>query len=373
MLYRMTYFIDEAAKVVPPLLWPPSAVARMKSVLERFPQVRVRTIGPARLGVFGLELRLAEGAEQVDLTFPILREDRDVIVAMGQDSAEGAWLREDPLWNRVLQFCRRWADPETLLGRHVELLWFELDMDGRAGTGEGAALPSPGIFVRFEPKTTAEASPETWRQLLSDVLSLLGGREPQPDLVERFELCVRSLPPGAFVQYIGLMLARGGDTVRFIFATLSEADIPGFLAAVGWPGRPGELRDSLQAVTAPGGEALHPGADTLQLDIGPGGALPRIGLEYGLDRSVQVDEGIRERKFLERLVERRLCSPEKLAALLELPGRELSVWRDLCLVGHTRQVHHIKLVVDPQGVREAKAYYGRALTIQRLEEAERPD
>ena len=363
MLYRLTQAIDEAAKDVPALLWSPSAVRNMKSVVERFPEVRARTIGPARLGVFGLEVRLAEGAEQVDLTFPILGEDREVIVSLGRDSSEGGWLREDPLWARVWQLCCRWADPETLLGQHVKLLWFELDVDGQ--TGEGS-LPAPGIFVRFKPETTPGASRETWRQILSDVLLLLGGREAQPALLEHFDLCLRSLPPGAFVQYIGLMLARGGDTVRFVFADLSEPDLPAFLNAVGWPGRSSGLPDLLKDVTTSGGEMLHQGAGALQLDIGPPGVLPRLGLEYVLDRSAQVEGGIRERRFLEHLVERSLCSAEKLAALLELPGRSLEVWRDLCRVGHSRQVHHIKLVVGSEGVSEAKAYYGRSLTIQRL-------
>jgi hypothetical protein len=367
MLYKLTHILDEAAKEVPELLWSPAAVRGMKSVVEKFPEVRARTIGPVRLGVFGLELRLAAGAEQVDLTFPILGEDRDVIVNLGRDATEGAWLREEPLWSRIWQLCCRWADPQTLLGQHVKLLWLELDVTGQ--TGEGA-LPAPGIFVRFEPETTASASDETWRQILSDVLSLLGGQEPRPELQERFERCRRALPPGAFVQYVGLMLARGSDTVRFVFAGLSEPHLPGFLAGAGWPGPSGDLLDVLDGVTRSGGETLHPGADALQLDFGPSGALPRIGLEYVFDRSCQVEEGIRERRFLEHLVERGLCSPEKLAALLKLPGRDLAVWKDLCLIGHSRQVHHVKLVVGPDGVSEAKAYYGRSLTIQRLESAD---
>jgi hypothetical protein len=364
MLYKLTHVIDEAAKDVPELLWSPAAVRGMKSVVERFPQVRARTIGPVRLGVFGLEFRLAAGADQVDLTFPILGEDREVIVNLGRDAVDGTWLHEEPLWSRIWQLCCRWADPQTLLGQHVELLWLELDVDGQ--TGEGT-LPAPGIFVRFRPETTASASSETWREILSDVLSLLGGREPRPELQDRFELCRRSLPPGACVQYVGLMLARGGDTVRFVFAGLPDPDLPGFLAAVGWPGPSADLPEILNGVTRSGGETLHPGACALQLDVGPAGALPRIGLEYVLDRSAQVEEGIRERRFLEHLVERGLCSPEKLAALLELPGRALEVWGDLCLIGHSRQIHHIKLVVGLDGVSEAKAYYGRALTIKRLE------
>jgi hypothetical protein len=363
MLYRFTQIIDEAAKDVPALLWPPSSVCKMKAVVERFPEVQARTIGPVRWGVFGLEFRLAQSAEQVDLTFPILAEDRDVIVRLGQDSSEGGWLREGPVWARVWELCRRWADMESLLGRHIKLLWLELDVDAKA-TEE--SLPAPGIFVRFEPETTACSSRATWRRILSDVLLVLGGRAPQPALLENLELCLGSLPPGAFVQYVGLMLARGGDTVRFVFANLSEPDLPGFLEAVSWPGQPEGFLELLQDIATSKGERLHSGPSALQMDIGSPGVLPRLGIEYVLDRSAQIEQGIRELKFLEHLVERELCSAEKFAALLELPGRNLSVWRDLCLIGHSRQVHHIKLVFDSEKISEAKAYYGRALTIQRL-------
>lgn len=367
MLFRLTHTIDQAAEDIPPLLWSRAAVGQMKSVVERFPEIQARTIGPARLGVIGLEFRLAPGAEQVDLTFPILSEDRDVIVNLGRDPKHGSWLREEPMWQRIWQLCCRWADETTLLGRHVKLLWLELDVNHE--TGAEGTLPAPGIFVGFTPQTTVEASHETWRRMLSDVLSLLTGQAPQPALLGHFERCLRALPEGAVVQYAGLMLSRGGDTVRFVFADVAEPDLPAFLSTIGWPERADDLLEKLRAVTtSPEGERLHRGASTLQVDIGPAGILPRIGLEYQLDRSRQVERGIEERSFLERLVARSLCSAEKLEALLELPGRTLSTWRDLCLVGHSRQVHHVKLIIDSAGLSEAKAYYGQALAIQRIQD-----
>ena len=104
-----------------------------------------------------------------------------MIVSLGRDRQEGGWLHEDPVWQRIWQFCCRWADRTTLLGQHVKLLWFELDVNSE--TSEEGTLPAPGIFVGFTPQTTAEASPETWRQILADVLSLLAGQAPKSALV----------------------------------------------------------------------------------------------------------------------------------------------------------------------------------------------
>jgi hypothetical protein len=341
----------------------------MQATVERFPRIAARTIGPARLGVFGLELRLAPESDQVDLTFPILREDRDVIIALGESEEDGRWLHEDPVWRRVLGFCRRWADAGTLLGEHVELLWLELDVKGEAGEG---GLPAPGVFVRFGPETTAHVSLETWRRILSEVLTSLTGHHPLAVLTTRFERCVCSLPANTFVQYIGLMLSRVGDTVRFVFSGFDEDDLPSFLETIGWPGEPAELRRHLEATTTAGRERLHRGASAAQVDIGPSGVLPSIGLEYVLDRSRQAEEGIQERAFLEHLAALGLTSEDKLQALLALPGRRIEPWNGLCLVGHSRLVHHVKLVLDPSGPKQAKAYYGRALVIQPLENAGSP-
>ena len=95
MLRGFTHVIDQAAAHVPAVLWSVDAVREMKALVERFPEVRMRSIGPPRLGIIGLELRLGASG-QVDLTFPVLREDRDVIVAMGCAPDDGAWMRGQP-------------------------------------------------------------------------------------------------------------------------------------------------------------------------------------------------------------------------------------------------------------------------------------
>lgn len=360
MLFNLTHVIDEAARDVPEVLWSPAAVRRMKAAIESFPDLDGPDIGPVRWGVIGLELRLRAAAEQVDLTFPILAEDRDMIVDLGR--SEEAWLRREPVWGRVWELCRRWADERGRLASRVKLLWFEIDMDE---ADRGGAVPSPGVFVRFDPATTATESAESWRALLSEVLSILAGEPPRPELLRELERCRGAMPPGAHLQYVGLMLSRGVEAVRFVFAGPAEADWPAFLAAVGMSARVARLRKDLAGVTSVAGRALHPGPTAIQLDLGHAGVLPRFGGEFVLDRPAQGEGRIAEMSFLEHLVARKLCSEEKLAALLELPGRRLRPTGDL-LVGHSRAIHHVKIVFDAEGPAEAKAYYGRALAIERL-------
>jgi hypothetical protein len=359
VLYKLTHVIDQAARQVPEALWSPAAVRRMKAAVESFPDLDGRDIGPVRWGVIGLEFRLRAAAEQVDLTFPLLAEDRDTILALG--GGVEPWLRRAPAWGRVRELCRCWADGRSRLAARVKLLWIELDMDEAR---RADAVNSPGVFVRFDPAATADEGRESWQALLSDVLVALTGAGPRPALLREFERCRGALPPGAHVQYVGLMLSRGAEAVRFVFAGPAESDWPAFLEAVGFPGEAARARGELAMVTTAAGRRLHPGPTAIQLDLGPDGVLPRFGAELVLDRAVQTVGRIAERAFLEHLAARGLCTDDKLASLLELPGRSLRPAGDL-LVGHARSIHHVKVVFDLHGPTEAKAYYGRALAIER--------
>ncbi len=77
-----------------------------------------------------------------------------------------------------------------------------------------------------------------------------------------------------------------------------------------------------------------------------------------------------ERGFLEHLVEQGLCTPEKLDALLHLPGQTLEPRPAANLrVGLARRVHHVKIAFDGERPVQAKAYYWRSLIFQPLEPA----
>jgi hypothetical protein len=362
MLNGFTKVIDQAAAHVPAILWSPRAMRDMRAVVERFPCVKGKTIGPVRLGIIGMELRLAAGAAQVDLTLPILREDRDAIVALGRDQEDGAWIHAHPVWSRIWRFCCRWADPSTAVGEHVDLLWFEFDVEETAAPG----LPVPGIFIGFKPESTARADAATWRQVLHEVVDGLTGTAPSAELLDHFEGALAALPRGAYVRFFGLMLSRGAEAVRFVIGGLGRAELPGLLAAVGWPGDADAAAERVLEAT---GEGLVPDAHSLQYDVCSAGVLPRIGIECALDRGPQTEGHFVEREFLQRLVDRSLCDADKRDALLALPGETVAPYDGICILGHARQVHHLKLVLDNEAVREAKAYYGRSLVVRRLDAA----
>ncbi|MBW3570477.1 MAG: hypothetical protein KY467_05180, partial [Gemmatimonadetes bacterium] len=95
----------------------------------------------------------------------------------------------------------------------------------------------------------------------------------------------------------------------------------------------------------------------LHVDVLEGALLPRLGLEYTLERSPQVHGGIAEGAFLDRLVECGLCAPERRDALQAWPGYEVHTLRhELWPSWLVRRVNCIKLVYEPGREPQAKAY-----------------
>ncbi|MEM9553666.1 MAG: hypothetical protein AAGC60_05355 [Acidobacteriota bacterium] len=375
----MSSVIDQLALQTPDRLWPPDAVAGMKALVERFPTAETGPmIGAVRFGILGVELRLGEREVQVDLSMPILREDRDAILELAGHEEDGHWLREDLWWSRVHQLCRRWAEAGGLLHRHLEMLWLELDVlesDATQSDSEAqVGLPAPGIFVGFSRSAGGEADAPTRRQLLQEIVLVLTGEIPDPAVFEHLEVCVAALPEAARLQFFGLMLSRGSGVVRFVFAGLSAVEIRPFLETVGWPGNAEALERTLLGLLSDEDRRLLPDRAAVQIDVAARGVQSRLGLELPLDATTQRHQGrVAEERFLRRLADRGLCSAAKLEALLELPGRSLQSWGEVYRVGHTRQIHHIKLAVGGGGEIEAKAYYGRILTIENEPGAPPPD
>jgi hypothetical protein len=96
----------------------------------------------------------------------------------------------------------------------------------------------------------------------------------------------------------------------------------------------------------------------LNLDVGADGVGPRISIEYFLCRREQVRGRLREAAFLDRLVERGLCTPRRgkeAAAGLGVSLHRLphEMWESLV----TFRLNHVKLVYTADGAVEAKAYH----------------
>ena len=277
-----------------------------------------------------LEVRLASGAPAVDLSLRLR--------TAGQ--ARGMAARSPPSPER--DFLARWAAPEGSLSP-VRAVWLELDLDR---DGNDGAPPAPILCARLH----RDPAPG-W--LLDTLLPALTGR-PLPAARRHLILaCLALLPPAARLLYVFDLRARGTDAVRLEVFGMEPAEIVAFLRA-------------RVPATAPSAEAVLPlfaGVERLHLSFDLAAEiLPRIGIEGSFPR--QPSREPRWAAWLDRLVQRGLCSSEKRDALLAWPGYD-TFWtaprewpvaevgpRGACI----RALSHLKVVCRPQRPPEAKAY-----------------
>ena len=228
-----------------------------------------------------------------------------------------------------LQSLTTWI-AETQPGSTLSLLasastdfgWLEIDTDG-------SAVASLGWFT---------ALPESGPSPLSDLVDSTAA-------VERVIGALR----GAQALQLGFFPSRHPKAVR-LFAVCDEPSSGmAALTSVDWPGSKQAAADLLN---------MGGGADVVRvnLDIVDGELFPTVGWEFSFYDDAQPVIEPRWKALFSRLIDARLATPERAAALLAWPtlrplSRLTGEWLE-------RGIAHVKVSLDPSGRIEAKAYVG---------------
>lgn len=364
--------VDGAA---PAALMSAENLARVREVAGHFPA------GVSEF--FGFECRLGEAAPRADFLFCSKAEEggREVLAGLRPGEGPGASLLAHPIWQRLQRFAREWADPGSPWHEPVRNLWFEFDLEAPPPDP-----PLPSVFFGTEALRGGASGAPPW---LPRVLEGLRGEAPGAALVASLDRCLAALPEGASIFQVGMMLARPGDAVRVCVRGVPPERRVELLERIGWPGPGDELARVLGDLPAR--------ADSVDLDLD---LLPEVGPKLGLECSFYGGDPARWGfpAFVEALVERGLCRPEKGAGLLEWSGavherQRPEGWpadlrrRSAALGPGTasafiRWPYHVKLVHQPGRPLEAKAYLAvrqfwptpelirRVAALSRQEEAE---
>lgn len=254
-------------------------------------------------GLAALEIRLAPGAEAVDLSLKLTQPSLPSAVSV----------------------------------------WLEFDLE-RAPDG---GLP--------EPVRCAEVGPDAdplWivDTLLPEIRRGAPLEARQRDLALR---CLGEIPAPARLLYVFDLSPRGTPAIRLEILGLSSDAADAFLRRVA-----PVLAPPVAALAPLLAEAERP---HLSFDIGPEGIAPRAGLEASYVKWPHREP--RWRGLFDRLVGEGLCDPGKRDAVLAWPGQESfraapGRWpadaapRGVCV----RALSHVKLVARPDDRAEAKVY-----------------
>ena len=172
-----------------------------------------------------------------------------------------------------------------------------------------------------------------------------------------FDKAVGAIPESAVVFQMGFMGARDRPAVRLCLSNLDPGRQLRWLAAIGWPGDLGRLRETLAPLASVSGGIL------LDVDFLPEGVGPALGLEiYPAERTLDMEIW---RPLFDELLALGLARRDKLEALADFPSyqrfRQQGAWLRDPPIGFpflVTNLHHLKLVAAGRTMIDAKAYLG---------------
>ena len=336
--------------VVPPLA---PALATPEALPPLF--ALARALPPIARG--GFECRLAEGPAAVDLHQALRRSrgDHHVLAAFLTQRDEG--LQAHPAWAALQRFAAWWTGSYSDAAQEIDGLFLEVDSDT-----SNVGHPAPSVF--FKLGATGGVPADRAMGLVQELLGVLGLPAVSARQSEVFAVCADR---AARITHIGAMLSRETRALRINVASGRAKDALALLCAVGWRGD---------------FEAVERDAEWLQNAVGPvvccldvdADVHPHVGLECFIDEA-PAPSG-KWQRFLDALVGRGLCAPEKREVLLAFqrlvtPATSAVAWPDPLIVASLLndaelfsafacRLHHVKLTHAPGRPATAKGYLGFA-------------
>jgi len=338
--------LDLVAAHVPHTLVNRAHWAELRRGAERLPAGIVHA--------FYLECRLGGVVSPVDLIVRVDAAGREILAGRSPLARVVAPPDCRRAWARIGRFCEAWSD-DPRLRRTIAQLWFEFDMAKCTDVHRATLAPAPSVFIGFKSAAVAGLSADGWRALMDTVLAHLAPEAARAGAGRTVLSAIMARPAGTPVPFLGVMLGRPVQAVRLYLANVSASQIPSTVRGMGWPGDAGELTALLDAVAGPP-PGVAPRVGMLHVDL-DGEILPKLGVEYTLERREQVRGRLVETCFLDRLVELGLCAADKRDALASWPGHAVrALPHELWTSVVARRVNCIKVLIHAGGPPEAKGY-----------------
>ncbi|HVO41477.1 MAG TPA: hypothetical protein VMT34_02585, partial [Aggregatilineales bacterium] len=243
------------------------------------------------------------------------------------------------LWTRVRAFASRWETDPALSDAVAQInLTFDLAHDGGL---------YPNLYFRFQPALQAR---ETAEPLAADVLAMFYKEPLVGRLMESLTTCYAQLPPGAYVNWIGAMMARPSAPLKITVRAVPNEALGSYLEAVGYPGRREEIVQTT-AHFAPLAEIT-----ALSIDANADGLCARLGVEYSFNwpRHLLATSWT---GLLDACVQQGWCSPARRTALYEWSGYYYEPLEHMVEPQTLRKaISHIKVIHDNGLAPTVKAY-----------------
>ena len=307
----------------------------------------------------GFEIRLDKDNSQVDLQQGISLQNKEpqILVEHINKLALSHQEFNQPVWNRIREFCKIWSDSSSDLYSAISDIWLEFDIHE-----SNPHLLTPCIFLginrdSFEPSTTFS--------IIKIALELLYGQPIKDDLCSNLYRCFTACTSPTRISHVGVMLSRQIEALRINVSKIPIYEITTYLQEIGYP----NATEEIEALV----DEILDSFDNVRLCFDVGKKIyPTIGLECFFDKQSGLDS--RWLPFLDNLVVKGLCTTEKRNGLIAwvgctTPSNTTKPWASHLIAESLlqpsesltildRRLSHIKLTYKPESTLQAKAYIG---------------
>jgi hypothetical protein len=314
---------------------------------------------------FGFETKLDSPQTQADYLFAVssLGGEREELANLFTNKILPKSFLFQKEWLNIGKFVASWADPHSILYNKVLGLWFEFDADSFS-----SETPIPCIFIQPPPlriNNGQDIDKCLW--ITKTALRLLIGHRISEKIENNILQSLLKLPQNAVLCHFGVMLSRDIPGIRLVFNKIHPDQIIPYLTSLGWSDENNKLERLLKEIKGIVSRIV------LHLHITEKGIDQKIGLECGYypDRyNLKTQWEV----FINYLIEKNICSPDKKAVLLNFIGvdqEDVTQKFDLSSFQPAVQIHkkdfsvalvrylsHIKLSYEQDHQIEAKAYLG---------------
>lgn len=297
---------------------------------------------------FGFECEL--GNENPDADFLVSYNTqigkRDALANISLDKE----LKENKVWKGILEVNNRWNDKNDFIYHRLDFLWLEFDTKTKN-------YFVPGIF--FGPLIYSDSKFSRKEQFIiicEKVFAIFGIDKPGKSVLT----LMNNLPDDVHIFQIGILPARNVPFQRFCITKLNSDELEKLLYVVEYPyiDKAVELFNWLSDFS-----------DKIEVDIDLG---DEIGEKIGYECYIESENIEKWQKFLDFLVDEKMCTKEKCEAILNYPGvsdsdTDRDIWPENLLDALSvmnswkqsifkRSIHHIKVVFEPGKPLQAKVY-----------------
>jgi len=317
---------------------------------------------------FGFETRLTNTEAISDFIFAVSNEkgEREALANLMTKGKLLEKFFERYEWQQIVNFVTAWSDTNSILYDKILGIWFEFDSSYFL-----SEIPVPCVFLHTGPlHSDSKNDLQNFKWLTQIALSILTGKKLSKKLEKSLLSCIQQLPSGASIYEVGTMLSRSTSPIRLEVKRLLPNQIVPYLQSIGWSY---DAKKLLELITDLENKVTR---IVLSFDVFENGIGPRIGIECSFypKHHDQYQFEPRWSDFLNYLVEKKLCTPEKRDGLIEYFNIENernfsgSVMKPLTIntkikddsskTNLVRELGHIKVIYEPNHSLEAKAYFG---------------